>query len=116
MQEEDKEYLIKQNFDHHPDAVANKTIEKNVDKHLNKYAGDNLDKSDEFIFDDSEEKIKAKIKNVDAENQRESEAISNNILERMEVSEVYTDSQCSDEDEEIFVFSTSIFDIFDELR
>ena len=34
------------------------------------------------------------------ENQRESEAIRNNILERMEVSEIYTDFQCSEEDEE----------------
>ena len=34
----------------------------------------------------------------------------------MEVSEVYTDSQCSEEDEENLVFSTSIFDIFDEVK
>ena len=33
MNEEDKKYLIKQNFDHHSDAVANKTIEKDADKH-----------------------------------------------------------------------------------
>ena len=59
-----------------------------------------------------------KIKNskLDAENQRESEAINYNILERMEVSEVYTDSQYSEEDEENLVFSTSIFDIFDIVR
>ena len=49
-------------------------------------------------------------------NKRESEAINNNILERMEVSEVYTDFQCSEEDEENLVFSTSIFDIFDEVK
>ena len=60
LQEENKEYLIKHNCDHHSDAVANKTIEKDVDKHSNKYAGDNLDKSDEFIYDDSEEKIETK--------------------------------------------------------
>ena len=59
-----------------------------------------------------------KIKNskVDTENQRESEAICNNILEGMEVSEVYSDSQFSEEDEENLEFSTSIFDIFDEVR
>ena len=34
----------------------------------------------------------------------------------MEVSEVYTDSQCSEEDEENCVLSTSIFDIFDEVK
>ena len=93
--EEDKEYLIKQNVDHHSDAVSNKTIEKDVGKHLIKYIGENLNKSSEFIFDDSEEKIETKnIKNskVDAKNKRESEAISNNILERMEANEVYTDS------------------------
>ena len=28
LQEEDKKYLIKQNVDHHFDAIANKTIEK----------------------------------------------------------------------------------------
>ena len=61
-------------------------------------------------------RLKQKIKNVDAENQRESEAISNNIYERMEVSEVYTDSQCSEEDEENFVFSTTIFEFFDEVK
>ena len=61
MQEEDKEYIIKQNVDHHSDAVSNKTIEKDVDKYLTKYVRDNLDKSSEFIFDDSEEKIEIKI-------------------------------------------------------
>ena len=60
LQEEDREYLIKQNVDRHSDSVSNKTIEKNVDKHLTKHAGDNLDKSSEFIFDDSEEKIETK--------------------------------------------------------
>ena len=34
----------------------------------------------------------------------------------MEVSEVYIDSQCSEEDEENFVFSTTIFDTFDEVK
>ena len=43
LQEEDKENLIKQNVDHHSDAVSNKIIEKDVDKHLTKYVGDNLD-------------------------------------------------------------------------
>ena len=59
-----------------------------------------------------------KIKNskVVAEKQKESEAISNNILERMEVSVVYIDSQCSEEDEENLMFSTPIFDIFDEVN
>ena len=60
LQEEDKEYLIKQNFDHHSDVVSNKIIKKDVDKHLTNYAGDNLNKSFEFIFDDSEEKIETK--------------------------------------------------------
>ena len=34
----------------------------------------------------------------------------------MKVSEVYTDSQCSEEDEENLVFSTSIFGFFDEVK
>ena len=34
----------------------------------------------------------------------------------MEVSEVYTNSQCTEEDEENFVFSTTIFEIFDEVK
>ena len=42
LQEEDKEYLRKQNVDHHFDEVVNKTIEKVVGKHSFKYAGDNL--------------------------------------------------------------------------
>ena len=58
---EDKEYLIKQNANHHCDEVVNKTIEKDVDKNSTKCTGDNLDKFSEFIFDNSEEKIKAKI-------------------------------------------------------
>ena len=33
---------------------------KNVDKHSTKYEGDKLDKSVEFIFEGSEEKIEAK--------------------------------------------------------
>ena len=37
-----------------------KTIEKDVGKHLTKHAGDNLDKSSEFIVDDSEKKIETK--------------------------------------------------------
>ena len=60
MQEEDKEYLRKQNVDHHSDEVVNKTIEKDVGKHSTKSAGDNLDKSFDFIFYDSEEKIEVK--------------------------------------------------------
>ena len=35
-------------------------LKKNVDKHSTKYEGDNQDKSSEFIFDDSEEKIETK--------------------------------------------------------
>ena len=87
--------MIKQNVNYHSDEVVNKTIEKDVGKNSTKCTGGNLDKFTEFIFDNSEEKIEAKnIKNsqVDAEKQRESEAINNNIIERMEVSEVYTDS------------------------
>ena len=34
----------------------------------------------------------------------------------MDVSKIYTDSQCSEEDEESLEFSTLIFDIFDEVR
>ena len=34
----------------------------------------------------------------------------------MEVSEVYTDSQCSEEDEENLVYSTLIFGFFDEVK
>ena len=49
--------MKKQNVDHHSDAVVDKTIEKDVGKRSTKCAGDNLDKSDEVIFDDSEEKI-----------------------------------------------------------
>ena len=60
LQEEDKEYLRKQNVDYHSDGVVNKTIVKDVGKHSTKCAGDNLDKSAEFIFDGREEKIEAK--------------------------------------------------------
>ena len=107
--------MWKLNVNHHSDEVVNKTIKNDVSKHSAKCAGDNLDKSTELIFDNSEEKIKAtNIKNskVDARNQRESEVINNNIFERMEISEVYTDSQCSKNVE----FSISIFDIFNEVR
>ena len=52
--------ILKQNVDHHSCGVANKTIKKDVGKHSTKCAGDNLDKSEEFIFDDCEEKIEAK--------------------------------------------------------
>ena len=52
--------MRKQNVDHYSDGVVNKIIEKDVGKHSTKCAGDNLDKSAEFIFDDSEEKIEAK--------------------------------------------------------
>ena len=38
----------------------NKNIKKNVGKHSTKNAGDNLDKSVEFIFHDSEDKIETK--------------------------------------------------------
>ena len=34
----------------------------------------------------------------------------------MEISEVYTDSQCSEENEENLVFNTSLFYIFDEVK
>ena len=53
--------MIKQNANHHSDEVVNKTIEKDVDKHSTKCTGDNLDKFAEFIFDNSEEKIEAKM-------------------------------------------------------
>ena len=71
---EDKEYLIKQNANHHCDEVVNKTIEKDVDKHSSNCTEDNRYKFAEFIFDNSEEKISKNIKNsqVDAEKQRES--------------------------------------------
>ena len=110
--------MRKQNVDHHSDAVVNKIIEKDVGKYSTKFSGDNINKSAEFIFDDSEEKIKAKnIRNyqVGKEYQRESEEISNNILERMEVSEIYIDNQSSEDDEENLEFNTSIFDILDEV-
>ena len=71
LQEKDKEYLRKQNVDHHSEGVVNKTKKNDVGKHSTKWAGDNIDKSAEFIFDDSEEKIEARnIKNsqVYAEN------------------------------------------------
>ena len=62
--EEDKEYLRKLSVNHHSDEVVNKTIKKDVGKNSTKSAGDNLDKSSEFMFDDGEEKIEAKnIKN-----------------------------------------------------
>ena len=48
--------------------------------------------------------------------QREPEAIINNILERMKVSWVCTDSQSSEENEENLELSRSIFEIFDEVR
>ena len=51
--------------------------------------GDNINKSAEFIFDDSEGKIETKnIKNsqVDVEKQRKSKQIRNNILRRVKVS------------------------------
>ena len=62
MQEEDKEYLRKQNVDYHSDDVANKNIEKDVDKHSTKCAGDNLDKSAEFIFYDTKKRLRQKRK------------------------------------------------------
>ena len=43
------------------DWVVNKTIEKDADKFSTKCSRYNLDKSIKFIFDDSEEKIDAKI-------------------------------------------------------
>ena len=49
-----------QNVDHHSDAAANKNIIKDVGIHLTKSAGDNLDKSAEFIFDDNEKILKPK--------------------------------------------------------
>ena len=53
LQEEDKEYLRKQNVDLLTDGVINKIIEKDVDKISTKCTRVNLDKSAEFIFDDS---------------------------------------------------------------
>ena len=41
---------------------------------------------------------------------------NNNILERIEVSEVYTDSQFSEMDKEDLELNSSIFFIFDEVR
>ena len=52
--------MRKQNIDHHSDGVVNKIIEEDADKHSTKCARDNIDKSAELIFDDSEEKIEAK--------------------------------------------------------
>ena len=43
------------------DWVVNKIIEKDADKFSTKCTRDNLDKSVEFIFDNIEEKIEAKI-------------------------------------------------------
>ena len=66
QKEEDKKYLRKLNVDHHSDEVVNKTIEKDVGKHSTKSAGDNLDKSAEFIFDDDdEERLKPKILRIE---------------------------------------------------
>ena len=62
--------MIKQNINLHCDEVVNKTIEKDVGKHLTKCTGDNLDKYDEFIFDDSEEKIEGKNIKNSKKNQR----------------------------------------------
>ena len=45
-----------------PDWVVNKIIEKYAENFSTKCTRDNLDKSVEFIFDNSEEKIEAKIK------------------------------------------------------
>ena len=53
--------MRKQNVYHFTDWVVNKITEKDADKFSTKCTRDNLDKSVEFIFDDSEEKIEAKI-------------------------------------------------------
>ena len=65
MQEEDKEYLRKQNVDYYSDDVANKNIEKDVDKHSTKCAGDNLDKSAEFIFYGMKKRLRKKKKETE---------------------------------------------------
>ena len=53
--------MWKQNIDYYFDEFVNKIIKKEVRKHSTKCAGDNLDKTSEFIFDDNEEKIESKI-------------------------------------------------------
>ena len=54
--------MRKQNVDLYTNWVVNKIIDKDVDKIFNKCTRDNLDKSVEFIFDNSEKKkIETKI-------------------------------------------------------
>ena len=72
--------MIKQNVNHHSDEVVNKTIEKDVGKHSNKSTGDNLDKFDEFIFDNSEENIKVKILRILKKMQKSKENLKQSII------------------------------------
>ena len=61
MQEEDKEYLRKQNVDHHSDGVVNKTIERNVEKHLTKCGGNSSDKFKSLFMMIVKQRLKLKI-------------------------------------------------------
>ena len=53
--------MRKQNVNLLSNGVVNKTIKKDISKHSTKCAGKNIDKSAEFIYDDSEEKLNPKI-------------------------------------------------------
>ena len=53
--------MRKQNYDLFTDWVVNKIMKKQLTKFSTKCTRDNLDRSVEFIFDNSEEKIEAKI-------------------------------------------------------
>ena len=53
--------MRKQNVDRHSNGVVNKIIKKDIGKHSTKCTGDNLDKSAEFIFNNSTKRLKTKI-------------------------------------------------------
>ena len=72
--------MIKLNVNHYCDEVVNKTIEKDVDKHSTKCTKDNLDKFAEFIFDNSEEKIKIKILKIFKKMQKSKENLKQSII------------------------------------
>ena len=72
--------MIKLNVNHYCDEVVNKTIEKDVDKHSTKCTKDNLDKFAEFIFDNSEEKIKIKILRIFKKMQKSKENLKQSII------------------------------------
>ena len=59
LQEKDKEYMRKQNVNHHSDELEIK-LSKDVGKHSTKCAGGNIHKSAEYIFGDREEKTEDK--------------------------------------------------------